>query len=367
MRQLRQTAVCGGVELEVDGRCLVNFSSNDYLGLAGDMRLQQRAEDYARRYGSGATAARLICGNHPGFAAVEQKLARLKGEEAALVFNSGFQANVSLLPALADRRSLVLIDRLAHNSLYQGAVLSRARVQRYRHGDLGHLQQLLQQSAGQYGRTVMVTESVFSMDGDVSDVPALVALAQKYGALLLVDEAHATGVMGADGMGLAGGQGVDVVMGTFGKALGVFGAYIACSERLREYAINCCSGFVYSTGLPPGVLGAVEAALELVPGLGPRRQKVLEHAAFVRREATDLGYDTGASASQIVPLILGEESAVLALAAWLEECGALAVAIRPPTVEPGRARLRLALSAAHTDEQVEWLVGLLKEWRGRPA
>ena len=296
MRSLRIWEPCGGARVRAHGRELVNFSSNDYLGLASHPLLQARTIEFVERYGAGATAARLICGSQPGFAQVEQTLARLKQTERALVLNSGYQANVSLLPTLVDRHALILLDRLCHNSLVQGAVLGRCRMRRYRHGDLDHLRALLAESAGaDHSRRVIVTESVFSMDGDVSDIDALVELAGEFNALLVIDEAHATGVLGERGMGLTCGKDVDLCIGTFGKALGSFGAYVACGEKLWEYLVNCCPGFIYTTALPPAVLGAVDAALELVPQMDAQRRILLAHAElFARRtQGTRLGHGRG--------------------------------------------------------------------------
>ena len=364
MRSLRTWEPCGGAHVRTDGRELVNFSSNDYLGLAAHPLVQARAIEFVEHYGTGATAARLICGSQPGFAEVEQTLAKLKQTERALVLNSGYQANVSLLPTLVDRRTLILLDRLCHNSLVQGAVLGRCRMRRYRHGDLDHLRALLAESAGvNHSRRVIVTESVFSMDGDVSDIDALVELAGEFDALLVIDEAHATGVLGERGMGLTCGKDVDVCIGTFGKALGSFGAYVACGEKLWEYLVNCCPGFIYTTALPPAVLGAVDAALELVPQMDVQRRTLLTHAEYLRGALKAQGWDTGAATAQIVPLMVGAEDEALALNAYLEEKGVLAVAIRPPTVEPGRARIRLALSARHQQSDLDMLIELLQRWR----
>ena len=363
LRSLRTWAPGGGVRVRAEGRALVNFSSNDYLGLASHPLVQARAVEFVEHYGAGATAARLVCGSQPGFAQVEQTLARLKQTERALVLNSGYQANVSLLPALVDRRTLILLDRLCHNSLVQGALLGRGRLRRYRHGDLDHLRALLAESAATYSRRVIVTESVFSMDGDVSDIDALVELAGAFDALLVIDEAHATGVLGERGMGLTCGKAVDLSVGTFGKALGSFGAYVACGETLWEYLVNCCSGFIYTTALPPAVLGAVAAALELVPQMDAQRQTLLAHANYLRGALRAQGWDTGTATAQIVPLMVGAEGEALALNAYLEKNGVLAAAIRPPTVEPGRARLRLALSARHQPSDLDMLVELLQRWR----
>ena len=364
MRSLRTWDPCSGARVRADGRELVNFSSNDYLGLASHPLVQARAIEFVERYGAGATAARLICGSQPGFAQVEQTLARLKQTARALVLNSGYQANVSLLPTLVDRRALILLDRLCHNSLVQGAVLGRCRMRRYHHGDLDHLRALLLESAGEeHSRRVIVTESVFSMDGDVSDIDALVELAGEFDALLVIDEAHATGVLGERGMGLTCGKGVDVCIGTFGKALGSFGAYVACGEKLWEYLVNCCPGFIYTTALPPAVLGAVDAALELVPQMDAQRRTLLGHADYLRGALREQGWDTGTATVQIVPLMVGAEDEALALNAYLEKNGILAVAIRPPTVEPGRARIRLALSALHQRSDLDMLIELLQQWR----
>ena len=364
MRSLRTWDPCSGARVRADGRELVNFSSNDYLGLASHPLVRTRAIEFVERYGAGATAARLICGSQPGFAQVEQTLARLKQTERALVLNSGYQANVSLLPTLVDRRALILLDRLCHNSLVQGAVLGRCRMRRYHHGDLDHLRALLLESAGEeHSRRVIVTESVFSMDGDVSDIDALVELAGEFDALLVIDEAHATGVLGERGMGLTCGKGVDVCIGTFGKALGSFGAYVACGEKLWEYLVNCCPGFIYTTALPPAVLGAVDAALELVPQMDAQRRTLLGHADYLRGALREQGWDTGTATVQIVPLMVGAEDEALALNAYLEKNGILAVAIRPPTVEPGRARIRLALSTLHQRSDLDMLIELLQQWR----
>lgn len=364
LRRLRAVTPVSGVEVRAEGRSLVNFCSNDYLGLASHPRVKAGAARFLEAYGAGATASRLSGGSHPGFERVEDRLAQLKGVEKSLVLNSGFQANVSLLPALADRHSLILADHSNHHSLIQGALASMARVQRYRHGDIEHLRRLLDRSRGrEFSRVLIVTESVFSMEGDRSDVDELVQLATDFQALLIVDEAHATGVLGPRGMGLTCGKAVDLVIGTFGKACGGFGAYIACSGRLREYIVNCCPGFIYSTALPPAVLGAVDAALELVPQMEKERGELHQKAEFLRRSLRELGWSTGNSTTQIVPLIVGDEKGAMALSSWLEENGVLAIAIRPPTVERGKARIRLGLSALHTWEHIEHLVGLLRRWR----
>ena len=364
LRSLRALTPLAGAQVNADGRRMLNFCSNDYLGLAKHTLLQQRAIEFMRNYGAGSTASRLICGTIQCFEDVEEKLACLKETESSLIFNSGFQANVSILPALTNRQSLILSDSLNHNSIIQGALLSRCRVKRFRHNDLQHLRQLLKQHRQkETQRILIVTESVFSMDGDRSDIRSLVDLAQEFEALLIIDEAHATGVLGPRGMGLTCGAQVDLTIGTFGKACGSFGAYIACSKKMRDYLINCCSGFIYTTALPPAVVGSIDAALDLIPTMDKQRRKLHQNADFLRSSLNKLGLSTGNSSTQIIPVIIGGEKETIALSKWLADNGILATAIRPPTVEPGRSRIRITLSALHTRKQVEQLIKIFKKWR----
>lgn len=346
---------------------LINFSSNDYLGLSKHPALIAAAQDYTARYGTGATASRLVTGTYPIHQALEERFAAACGREAALLFNSGFQANATILPLLCDRQSLVLCDRLVHNSLIQGILASSARWIRYPHNDLDQLEQQLQRAqAKSYNRIVIVTETVFSMDGDCSDVDRLVQLADQYDALLYLDDAHALGVMGKSGLGLAAHRpGIDLVIGTFGKAFGSFGAVVTCSKLLRDYLINCCPGFIYTTALPPAVIGAIDAALTLMPDLTAERQQLANQANQLRSKLQALGYETGDSASQIVPILLGEEERTLHLSQWLEDQGILATAIRPPTVAAGTARIRLALSCHHTENHLNHLLQQLQNWEYR--
>ncbi len=356
-RRLRDVDRLGDGRVDSGAGPVLDFSSNDYLGLSHHPVLIERACAYARRWGAGAGASRLVSGNLLPFGEIEAKIARGKGAEAALVFVSGVQANVTLLPALLDAKvlggePLVYADRLNHASLIQGCVAAGVRQIRFRHNDLEHLEALLARDEALARPRVIITESVFSMDGDCADVAALAALAEKYGAFLYLDEAHATGVMGRDGFGLAHGLRNALVMGTFSKGLGGFGAYAACSAVLREYLVNRCGGVIYATALPPAVLGAMEAALDMIPELGAARARVAGHAARFRAALAAAGLDTGASTTQIVPLILGAEERALDMARALEAEGFLAVAIRPPTVPAGTSRIRFTFSAGHTEEQV---------------
>ncbi len=339
------------------GRTLLDFSSNDYLGLSHHPELIRRACAYAQRWGAGAGASRLVTGNLPPFPEIEAKLAAAKGTEAALILVSGVQANLTLLPALLDARylgaePLVYADRLNHASLIQGCIGAGVKQIRFRHNDLGHLEELLERDKDSPRPRFIITESVFSMDGDCADVPALRALAERYGAFLYLDEAHATGVLGENGFGLAHGLRQGLAMGTFSKGLGGFGAYVACSAALREYLVNRCGGVIYATALPPAVLGAMDAALDLVPALTAERAHLARMAAGFRAALNAAGLDTGTSATQIVPLILGGEERTMSVARALEAEGFLAVAIRPPTVPAGTSRIRFALSARHSEADI---------------
>lgn len=362
-RTLRRMDADIGARVRVAGRTLVNFASNDYLGLAHHPALLERAQAWAAQYGTGARASRLTCGNLSLHEALESKLAQAKGTQAALLFASGWQANASVLPALlhaarAQGEVQLYTDRLNHASLHHGCRAAETRQIRFRHNDLDHLESLLAARADLPGARMIVTESVFSMDGDRTDVARLADLAERYQAFVYLDEAHATGVLGPGGMGLAGlapGR-IDLAMGTFSKALGSFGAYVAGSRVLCDYLVNACSGFIYTTALPPAVLGAIDAALDLIPSLERERAHLSASANRLRTALHELGIDTGASSTQIVPAIVGDERRALGLGSALEADGILAMAIRPPTVPAGTSRLRIALSAAHTDSDVDALI-----------
>lgn len=362
-RSLRNIELVGDVELIYEGKKFVNFSSNNYLGLAGDLILKQKAIEFVNRYGTGATASRLICGNHPYHIQVEDHIAQLAGVEAALLFSSGYQANLTLLPALADRHSLIFADKHIHNSLLQGAIASRAKITRYSHNDLTHLEQLLKRHREEERRKWIVTESIFSMDGDQSNIEALVELSEKYSCLLYLDDAHATGLAGRNGMGLAfGKKKPDVAVGAFGKAGGGSGAFAACSKKMKEYLIQYCGGIIYSTAISPAIVGAIEGALERFPTLDSERSRLRTIAEYVRCEISKMGFNIGSSTTHIIPLIVGSEDLAIRLAEKLESCGIFAMAIRPPTV-PGEAScVRLSLSSKHTDNQITHLLTTLSRW-----
>jgi 8-amino-7-oxononanoate synthase len=365
LRELRAFRGTGRTVVSDDGVELLNFASNDYLGLAGHPALAEAAARAARDRGTGATASRLIVGGDPALAELEERVAGHKGTEAALVMGSGFLANAGVIPAIAGRGDAIFSDELNHASIVDGCRLSRAEVHRYRHRDAGHLESLLRSSRA--GRKLIVTDTVFSMDGDVAPLRALADLKDRYGAALLVDEAHAAGVFGPHGEGYAHEAGVaesvDLSIGTFSKAFGGYGAYVAGSTRWISYLVNSCRGLIYSTAPPPTVVGAADAALTLARGMDEQRARLRRQAEGFRARLAELGFDTCGSTTQIVPVAVGDADEAVALSRRLEARGVLAVAIRPPTVPPGTSRLRFSLTAALTDDDLTVALAALAEER----
>src|SRR6266436_4426231 len=350
-----------GAEVEVrPGERLINFSSNDYLGLAADPRLVQALADGARAWGAGAGASRLVCGDFLPQHELEQELARFEGSEAAVLFGSGYAANCGILPALAGPEDVILSDALNHASIIDGCRLSRARVEVFPHLDLGAVERLLRTPAR---RKLVVTDAVFSMDGDRAPLPELAAACARTGAILVVDEAHATGVIGPHGAGLCAEQGVsaDVRMGTLSKSFGIAGAYVASSRAVCELLVNRARPLIFSTALPPALACAALTALRILAGPeGDERRARL--SSSVQRFAAGLR-SLGIAArddSPIFPVVLGSPERAVAAAARLRSEGILAKAIRPPTVPPGTSRLRLALSAAHTQAHIDAALSALR-------
>ncbi len=353
-----------GVDIKAGARMLLNFSSNDYLGLARNPVVLSAAEDAIQRYGSGATASRLVTGTLECHEELEKQLAELKGYPAALVFGSGYAANVGIISALVGRDDHIFIDRLAHASLLDAAVLSRAKVHRFHHNAPEDLRRLIRACVSG-GKRLMVTESVFSMDGDIAPVAALAEVAEEGGALVLVDEAHATGVFGSGGAGVIRQSGsearVNCSMGTLSKALGGYGGFVACSGDMRQWLIHKARSFIYSTALPPAMVGAALGALQCLRNNPDMGRQLLGQSAEFRARLRELGLDTGSSESQIIPVMVGDNERAVRLHRRLVERGILAVAIRPPTVPRGAARLRLSVSLEHTPGILNRVAGVIAE------
>jgi 8-amino-7-oxononanoate synthase len=341
------------------GARLIDFSSNDYLGLAHHPALAEAMSACAARCGSGSGASHLVTGHGQEHAHLEEELAAFTGRERALLFSTGYMANLAVMSSLLARGERVLLDRLSHASLIDGARLSGAKLRRYGHADPASAARLL---AADPGHTALIaTDGVFSMDGDLAPLPQLSRLAQAQDAWLVVDDAHGLGVVGASGRGVLehfalGSDAVPVLVGTLGKAFGSFGAFVAGSATLIEFLIQKARAYIYTTALPQPVAAATRAALALAQAEGWRRERLQQLTTRFRAAALDAGVPLGASTTPIQPIVLGSAQAALTAQRALQEAGFWVVAIRPPTVPAASARLRVTLSALHTDEEVDTLV-----------
>nr|VFK08248.1 MAG: 8-amino-7-oxononanoate synthase [Candidatus Kentron sp. LPFa]VFK24073.1 MAG: 8-amino-7-oxononanoate synthase [Candidatus Kentron sp. LPFa] len=354
-----------GVTVEMDGRRYLSFCSNDYLGLANDPRVVEAFQRGAARYGVGSGAASVVSGHYHAHHALEEELADFTGRERALLFSTGYMANLGIVTALLGRQDAVFEDRLNHASLLDAATLSRARLRRYAHGDAAALQSALVNRSTR-GRKLIVTDGIFSMDGDSAPLPELAALGQEHGAWLMVDDAHGIGVLGANGSGSLErfGLGVDAVpilMGTLGKALGTFGAFVAGDDAVIEYLMQKARSFLFTTALPPAVAEATRTSLRIVREEGWRREHLKKLIARFRVGANRLGLPLWASESPIQPVLIGCTRRAIAISAALRKRGLFIQAIRPPTVPNKTARLRITFSASHEVEQVDRLLEGLGE------
>lgn len=357
-----------GREIVIDGRRLLSFASNDYLGLASDTRVADAFRAGIERWGSGSGAAHLISGHSRAHHELEAALAEFTGREAALLFSTGYMANLGVLQALCQRGDLILQDRLNHASLIDGALLSGARLQRYAHADCSDLERRL--AAAGERPLLIASDGVFSMDGDIAPVARLAALAREYDAWLMIDDAHGLGVLGPEGRGSTAGlppDAVPILMGTLGKAFGTAGAFVAGSRELIDYLVNFARSSIYTTAMPPALAEATLAALRMARQDASRRERLNDLIRRFRKGAAELGLPLMDSPTPIQPLLAGSNERALALAVALREQGIHAVAVRPPTVPEGSARLRLTFSAAHEPGDVDRLLEALETvWRGLP-
>jgi len=358
-RQLRPISSGIGPRIVVDGRSILQFCSNDYLGITSHPAVTRAAEMALSRYGTGAGSARLVVGTSPPHCELEEALAQLKQTEAALALSSGYHANTGVLPALAGSEDRIFSDALNHASIIDGCRLSRAATKIYRHNDVEHLTTLLS-ATGTSRRRVIVTESVFAMDGDLAPLSELASVAKQYDALLVVDEAHATGVFGSQGGGLVQelelGAHVDVQIGTLSKAIGALGGYVAGSQTLIDTLINEARTFIYTTALPPSVAASATAAIQVIIQEPERREQLWQHARFLRKALAAAGYHINPGNSPILPVMVGDAAQTVALSNALFTHGVLVSAIRPPTVPTGTARLRVTPMATHTENDLEQAV-----------
>ena len=358
LRTLIETERLGPVEVKRGGKRLISFSCNDYLNLSQHQAIKAAAVEATEKYGVGSGASRLVTGNHPLFAVLEAKLAALKGAEAACVFGSGYLANTGIVPALAGADDMVAVDELSHACIFAGAKLTGGALHVFRHNDTGHLRRLMETHRGDHPRALIVTDGVFSMDGDLAPIGELADIAAEHDAWLMTDDAHGLGVVGG-GRGSSyvnGSQGrVPLQMGTLSKAVGGYGGYLCASRAVIDLIRTRCRTLFYSTGLPPGVVAAAIAAIDLI-------EAEPDYAALPLTKAKAFTALLGLpeAESPIVPIVLGDSERTLLASRLLEDEGFLVVAIRPPTVPEGTARLRVTFTAAHDDEDIQRLAEIIR-------
>jgi len=358
-RSLADTVREDGIWVERNGRRLLSFSCNDYLNLTQHAKVKRAAIAAIERYGAGSGASRLVTGNHPLYTELESRLAKIKDTEAAVVFGSGYLANSGIIPVLIGRDGLVLLDELSHACIYAGAQLSRGKVLTFRHNDVAHAGELLAAHRAEHDHALVVTDGVFSMDGDLAPLAGLLALTQEHDAWLMSDDAHGLGVVGGGrGTSFIGGKHVEVPlqMGTLSKAIGAYGGYLCASGAVIELMRNRARTLIYSTGLPPAIVAAAIAALDII-------EQDPDYAVLPVQKARRFTRATNLPEAQspIVPVVIGAEEETLAASALLAEHGFLAAAIRPPSVPTGGARLRLTFTAQHPDEAIDRLASLVRE------
>ena len=363
-RELRLIESGQGPVVQINGRSVLLFSSNNYLGLATHPEVIQASISATRQFGASSAASRLISGNMTLHEELERKIAQFKGTESAIVFSSGYMTNLGIIPALVGEKDLIIADKLNHASLMDGCRLSRAEFRIYPHKNLSRLRDLLEKRS-RFRRALIVTDSVFSMDGDIAEIPELLGLAEKYDAWLLIDEAHATGVLGKSGRGSLEHFGLTVhenviQMGTFSKALGSFGGFIVGPKTLIEYFRNTARTFFYSTSLPPSVLAASIQALQVVEDRVDLIHKLWENTQTFKRGVQQMQLEDLGSETPIIPIVIGGIGRTLQLAEQLLVNGIFVPAVRPPTVAKGKCRLRFTMMATHTREQIERCLEVLK-------
>lgn len=346
----------------IDKKRLINFSSNDYLGLANDERLKEAAIEATKIYGVGSGASRLVSGSQSLHRQLEEKLTEFKGKPV-LLFNSGYSANLGIISSLATRDTIIFSDRLNHASIIDGIILSQAEFKRYKHNDMDDLKAQIKRHSD-YSKKIIITDTVFSMDGDLADLNAIVELAKKYDCLSIVDEAHATGVFGKKGSGLVSELGleneIDIQMGTLSKAAGSFGAYVSARKEVIDYFINKARAFIYTTALLPAICAASIKAIEIIEGDNELRNKLWNNVNYFKEKISKTKFNIGNTQSSIIPIIIGDADKALKASKKLFENGLFVQAIRPPTVPNRSSRLRITITAKHTREDIDALLGMLK-------
>ena len=371
-RYLKTLIKIDPIKVKYKNRVLLNFSSNDYLGLSQNNIIKRDTIKIIKKYGIGSGSSRLVSGNFDFHEKIENDLAKKKKSEVAIIFSTGYLANYSILSTIFSsnifkKNPIVFSDRLNHQCIYEGCKNKKINFFRFRHNDMNHLEYLLKKNKFKQNPKFILSESVFSMDGDFADIAGLVNLKKKYNSFLFLDEAHATGIYGDNGFGLSTkfSNDIDCVTGTFSKAFGSFGAYVSCSKNLKSFLINKCSSFIYSTSLPFSLLASIYSGIKIIPKLKNERKKLIKNSYFLRKILKKDNFDIGNSQTNIIPIIIGDSKKTILISKKLEKKGFYVVPIRPPSVPPNSSRLRISISSCHSQNNIKKLFNSLKMFKNR--
>ena len=371
-RYLKTLIKIDPIKVKYKNRVLLNFSSNDYLGLSQNNIIKRDTIKIIKKYGIGSGSSRLVSGNFDFHEKIESDLAKKKKSEVAIIFSTGYLANYSILSTIFSsnifkKNPIVFSDRLNHQCIYEGCKNKKINFFRFRHNDMNHLEYLLKKNKFKQNPKFILSESVFSMDGDFADLAGLVNLKKKYNSFLFLDEAHATGIYGDNGFGLSTkfSNDIDCVTGTFSKAFGSFGAYVSCSKNLKSFLINKCSSFIYSTSLPFSLLASIYSGIKIIPKLKNERKKLIKNSYFLRKILKKDNFDIGNSQTNIIPIIIGDSKKTILISKKLEKKGFYVVPIRPPSVPPNSSRLRISISSCHSQNNIKKLFNSLKMFKNR--
>ena len=369
-RNLRLLTKIDTVKIKYKRKTLLNFSSNDYLGLSQNNTIKNDTIKIIKKYGIGSGSSRLVSGNFDFHEKIERELAKKKKSETTIIFSTGYLANYSILSSILSsnifkKNPIVFSDKLNHQCIYEGCKDKRINFLRFHHNNMNHLEYLLKKNKFKQNPKFILSESIFSMDGDFADIESLVNLKKKYNSFLFLDEAHATGVYGKNGFGLSleFNNDIDCVTGTFSKAFGSFGAYVSCSKNLKSFLINKCPSFIYSTSLPFSLLASIYSGIKIIPKLKNERKKLIKNSYFLRTMLNKEGFNIGNSQTNIIPIIIGNSKKALIISKKLEKKGFYVVPIRPPSVPPNSSRLRISITSSHSQNNIKKLFKFLKMFK----
>ncbi len=369
-RHLRLLTKIDTVKIKYKRKTLLNFSSNDYLGLSQNNTIKNDTIKIIKKYGIGSGSSRLVSGNFDFHEKIERELAKKKKSETTIIFSTGYLANYSILSSILSsnifkKNPIVFSDKLNHQCIYEGCKDKRINFLRFHHNNMNHLEYLLKKNKFKQNPKFILSESIFSMDGDFADIESLVNLKKKYNSFLFLDEAHATGVYGKNGFGLSleFNNDIDCVTGTFSKAFGSFGAYVSCSKNLKSFLINKCPSFIYSTSLPFSLLASIYSGIKIIPKLKNERKKLIKNSYFLRTMLNKEGFNIGNSQTNIIPIIIGNSKKALIISKKLEKKGFYVVPIRPPSVPPNSSRLRISITSSHSQNNIKKLFKFLKMFK----